>query len=124
MDDRTANIAAALDGAGLQLLLALLAGPATEHDVTMSSGGISQSTVNRRLHALRDLGLVTQQRGAQHAPGRQWRVTHPRETDALLNAFLDLSEHIEDAARASREAARRELRRARRNRAGMRAADG
>lgn len=120
MDDTTARVLGALDPVGASVLLELLAGARTEVDLLSALNEPIQPTGNRRLHRLRAAGLVTQEAGLTHAPGREWAVAHPAETETLLEALLALSDAIQAADRARRDRERRRLRSARANRLGIR----
>lgn len=120
MDDRTARLLGALDSVGVSLLLELLNGPRTEVHLLAAADEPGQPTGNRRLHRLREAGLVTQEAGNARAPGRLWSLAHPDETEALLTALFAVSEAIDARDRARREAAARKLKRARAKRLGIR----
>jgi hypothetical protein len=120
VDDTTARVLGALDPVGASLLLELLSGARTEVDLLDALNEPIQPTGNRRLHRLRAAGLVTQEDGVAHAPGREWAVAHPSETESLLDALFALSDAIGAADRARRDRERRRLRRARANRLGIR----
>jgi hypothetical protein len=120
MDDRTARMLGALDPVGVSLLLELLPGPRTEVELLAAADEPGQSTGNRRLHRLRQAGLVAQEAGDARAPGRLWSVAHPAETETLLCAVLALSEAIDAKDRTRRAQAARKLRRARAKRLGIR----
>lgn len=101
------------------LLFELLSGPATEAELLARLDGASQATANRHLHDLRQAGIVAQEVGKPRAPGRLWSLVHPPETEALLNAILDLADAI-DARNAQRRAkARKQLEKARATRIGL-----
>lgn len=119
MDTRTGQILAVLDSAGASMLLALLEGPLTEAELLSAAGEPGQSTGNRRLHRLREAGLVTQERGKSRAPGRQWSLIHPAEIEALLDALLKLVSAVDLSDRQLREAAAGTLKRARAQRLGI-----
>lgn len=120
MDDRTARILNALDPVSLTFLLRLLERPLTEADLVASCDDATQPTTNRRLHRLRDAGLVKQESGKRRAPGRQWTALHVDETHALLTSLFGLSDAVEARGRAQRAAAKRKLKRARAARLGIR----
>lgn len=120
MDDRTARLLGALDSVGVSLLLELLNAPQTEVALLAAADEPGQPTGNRRLHRLREAGMVTQEAGNSRAPGRLWSVAHPAETEALLAALFAVSEAIDASDRARREVAARKLRRARAKRLGIR----
>lgn len=102
------------------MLLELLNDPRTEVDLLAVMNEPIQPTGNRRLHRLRAAGLVTQEEGPTHAPGRRWAVAHPAETESLLEALFALSDAIQAADRGRRDRERRRLRRARARRLGIR----
>jgi hypothetical protein len=120
VDDTTTRVLAALDPVGAALLLELLGGARTEVDLLAAVNEPIQPTGNRRLHRMRTAGVVTQEEGLTHAPGRKWAVAHPSETETLLEALFALSDAIQAADRARRDRERRRLRRARANRLGIR----
>jgi hypothetical protein len=120
MDDRTTHVLDSLDPVSVAFLLQLLQSPATEAELVTSSDDTTQPTGNRRLHRLRQAGLVAQEPGRHRAPGRRWTVPHAEETNALLTALFALSDVIEARDRARREVAKRKLRRARAARLGIR----
>lgn len=120
MDDRTAHLLDALDPVGASLLLELLAKEATEHGLIGALEAASQPTTNRRLERLRRARLIAQEPGKRRAPGRLWTVVHPEETEALLNALLELSEAIDARDRQRRREARRRLKRIRAERLSLR----
>ena len=111
-----------LDSVGVSLLLELLEQPRTEVELLADAEEPAQPTGNRRLHRLKEAGLVSQEPGRARAPGRSWSLTHPAETEALLDALFALSDAIEGEDRARREQARRKVRRARARRLGIREA--
>jgi DNA-binding HxlR family transcriptional regulator len=120
VDRRTAQLLETLDGITAALLVELVGGPATESELLAAVDDGSQSTGNRRLHALKRVGVVTQEQGKDRAPGRLWTVLHPRETHDLLEALFALSDVVEAKDRARREQAKGKLRRARAARLGIR----
>src|SRR4051794_32261077 len=103
MDDRTANILDALDSTAVSLLLELLEAPKTEASLLPAIGGSAQSKGNRRLHRLKDAGLLIHQRGNHRAPGRSWALTHPGEVEKLLEALFSLARAIDSRNEKSRE---------------------
>ncbi len=120
MDDRTAQILDALNPLGVQLLVELLARPATEAELRSTLDEPSQSTANRRLERMSRARIVAQEPGKSRAPGRLWTVVHPSETDVLLAALFDLSAAIESRDRRRRDEASRKLKQARAERLGLR----
>jgi predicted transcriptional regulator len=122
MDDRTARLLEALDPVSVSLLLELLGKPATEHEL-LESAEASQSTANRRLDRLRRARLIAQEPGKRRAPGRLWTVVHPEETEVLLTALFALADAIEALDQSRREEAKRQLKRARAERLGIRPVD-
>ena len=122
MDDRTARLLESLDPVGASLLLELLSGPQREVDLLAVEKALGQPTGNRRLHRLKDAGLIHQEPGKPHAPGRSWSVLHPAETEALVSALVTLAEAIDTRERREREATKRKLKRARAERLGIREA--
>jgi hypothetical protein len=123
VDLRTANLLDTLGAAPFALLLELLAGPATEAELIARLDDRSQPTANRHLHDLRRAGVVAHESGKPRAPGRLWTVVHPSETEAVLNAVLDLGSAIDARAAARRAEARTKLKRARAARLGITAVD-
>lgn len=119
MDDRTARVLNALDPVSVTFLLQLLEQTATEVELVTLYEAASQPTGNRRLHRLKQAGLVAQDPGRHQAPGRSWTVAHPDETNALLMALFGLSDAIDARDRALREAVRQKLKRARAARLGI-----
>ena len=110
----------ALDSVGVSLLLELLNGPRTEAELLAAVGEATQPTGNRRLHRLKDVGLVSQQAGTRRGPGRPWSLAQPAETEVWLAALFALSDAIERDDSARRASASREVRRARAKRVGHR----
>lgn len=123
MDARTARILNALDPVSVTFLLQLLERSATEADLVASCDDATQPTTNRRLHRLRDAGLVAQESGKRRAPRRRWSALHVDETHALLTTLFALSDAVEARERAQREAAKRKLKRARAAHLGLRRID-
>lgn len=119
MDDRTTRLLDALDPMGVEVLLELLAGAATEAGLVEAIEDATQPTINRRLGRLADAGLVSHEAGKPHTPGLQWSVNHPQETDTLLQRMLDLVDTVDSASREQREAAKQRLTRARTRRLGL-----
>lgn len=124
MDVRTANLLETLGPVPVALLLELLSGPVTEAELIARLDDRSQPTANRHLHDLRRAGVVAQEAGKPRAPGRLWTVVHPAETEAVLNAVLDLASAIDARSAQRRAEARRKLKRARASRLGITAVDG
>ena len=120
MDLRTSLLLKSLDGISVALLIELVDRPATESELLAAVADGSQSTANRHLHTLKQVGLVTQERGKDRAPGRLWTVLHPKETGEFLSALFALSDVVEARDRARREQAKRTLKRARAARLGIR----
>lgn len=120
MDRVTENLLVALDPVAVELLLALLASPLTEAELVETTGSLGQPTCNRRLHRLRVAGLVGQEDGRAHAPGRCWAVQHVDETEALLEALLGLADAVEAENRAARKGVRSRLLLSRARRLGIR----
>jgi DNA-binding IclR family transcriptional regulator len=120
MDDRTTRILGALDGGGVDLLLALLGRAATEQELA-GVVPFSRSTVHRRLEALADAGLIARAGGIKHSPNRPWEITHTAETDTLIQSLLDLADRAESASAAARQDSRALLNRSRASRSGLRA---
>jgi transcription initiation factor IIE alpha subunit len=119
MDNQTKRIVEALDSGGVEVLLVLLAGAATEATIVGAITGAKQPTVHRRLVRLADAGLVAHEAGTPHTPGLLWRVRHQQELDAVLQRFFDLANAVAEAERAEREVAERQLRQARAARLGI-----
>src|ERR1700733_11054288 len=118
MDDRTTRVLEALDPVGIELLLELLADPATEASLADSIGA-TQPTVNRRLTRLANAGLISQKAAKPHTPGLQWGINHPEPTDAVLQRMFALSDAIEKAGHRQRESTKRRLAQARAKRLGI-----
>lgn len=112
MDDRTTRILGALDGGGVDLLLALLDQSATEQELA-DMVPFSRSTVHRRLDALADAGLIGRAPGSKHSPNRPWEVAHTTETGALIQRLLDLADCTESVSTAARKESRDLLSRSR-----------
>lgn len=113
MDDRTRQLAEALDALGVELLNELVSGPVTENALLSALPGTTQPTVNRRLHRLAEAGLVRQEPGKPQAPRRLWSVKHRAGVEAFLAAVLDLSTAVDADDRQIREEARARLARLR-----------
>lgn len=124
MDLRTANLLETLGPVPGALLLELLSGPATETELIARLDDPSQPTANRHLHDLRRAGVVAQEAGKPRAPGRLWTLVHPVETEAVLNAVLNLAEAIDARSAQRRAEARMKLKRARASRLGITGVDG
>jgi DNA-binding HxlR family transcriptional regulator len=122
MDLRTANLLDALDPLSVELLIVMLTGSATETDLVKSVAGATQPTVHRRLTRLAKAGLVEHEQGTPRAPGRPWSLVHVQETEQLVEALLALSDVAEDRDRAERDETRRDLKRARAGRLGLKEA--
>jgi predicted transcriptional regulator len=123
MDDRTAQLLEALTAANGRLLFELLReGGRREVDVIAAADEPAQPTGNRHLHKLRAVGLIRQEEGKPHAPGRMWDVAHPAETEELFEALFALADAIEHADRERRMQARKALRLSRAQRLGIREA--
>jgi predicted transcriptional regulator len=123
LDRLTENLLMALDPVAVELLLALLASPLTEAELVETIGSLGQPTCNRRLHRLKDTGLVKQERGRIHAPGRCWTIRHVDEIEALLEALLGLADAVEAENQAARKEARKRLLLSRARRLGIRSVD-
>lgn len=119
MDARTAQLLATLDPTGVSFLLALLGEARTEAELLAVAGEPGQPTGNRRLHKLKEAGLVAQEAGSSHAPGRRWSLTQPAETAGLIEALLALSDAIDSNDRRQRETARNKVKRARARHPGL-----
>ncbi len=124
MDLRTTQLLETLGRVPAPLLLALMEGPATEAVLQSSIDDISQSTLNRYLHELERAGVVAQEPGKPHAPGRNWVVIHVSETEALLGAILELAGAIDARSAEERDEALLRLKRARARRLGLHQAAG
>lgn len=120
MDTRTGQLLRALDATAAATLLEMLKRPATEAELRLIAEEPSQSTMNRRLTRMREAGLIHREPGKAKAPGRLWTVVHPDETADLLDSLLSLAGAVEARDKKRREQARRELKRARASRAGLR----
>ena len=70
---------------------------------------INQSTGNRKLKLLGELGLAEREVGKKQSAGRRWRATLPDETKKLLLAALDLSDAVAARHRVHRDSSRRSL---------------
>lgn len=123
MDDRTARLLDALDPVAVQLLLELLAGPRTEAELLVRESDLGQPTGNRRLHHLKESGLIEQEAGKARAPGRLWSIRHPAEIERVVTALLDLAGAIDERERRERERISRKVKRARAKRIGIRAVE-
>ena len=119
MDGRTAQLLHAVDALGADVLLELLRGPARESELVEALSHADQSTLNRRLHVLGEVGLLRQEAGKHRAPGRAWKLAHALETEHLLDALLALSDAVAARDQEERRAARSQLRQTRRQRLGM-----
>lgn len=120
MDGRTAQFLQALDGVGADLLVELLSGPRRESELTAALSRADQSTVNRRLHALQEAVLLSQEAGRHRAPGREWQLNHAGETEGLLAALLALMDAVATRDHEERAEVRARLRLARARQVGLR----
>lgn len=113
VDPQTARLLDALKRPGAAFLVRLLEGPATEAELIAAAPDVVQTTANRRLARLQELGLIEREPGEAHVPGRQWVLTAAEEVDALLTAAVELSTSLARREQARREATGARLRRAR-----------
>ena len=109
MDQPTISLLDALKHPGAVFLEQLVRGPATEDELLGFAHDVDQSTGNRKLKALRGLGLVEQDPGKAKAPGRRWRATLPDQTKPMLVAALNLSDAVAERDRQTRAQSRSEL---------------
>ncbi len=124
MDRRTERLFDALQAPGAALLDELLRiGPSTEDELLKLVPGASQSTANRRLATLEDLGVLVRARGAKHSRDRPWMVAFHEEAESLVRAALAVSDAVAAADLAARDRARADLESARTRRAGLRLVD-
>lgn len=121
MDDRTRQLAEALDPLAVALLTEMVSHPATENDLLSAVAGATQPTANRRLHRLARAGLVHQEPGKPQTPKRLWHVKHRAELETFLAALLDLSAAVDADDRRVREESRAKLARLRSRRGRLRA---
>jgi DNA-binding HxlR family transcriptional regulator len=124
MDGRMAQLLQALDATSADVLLELIAGPARESELIAALSHVDQSTVNRRLHTLREAGLVSQEAGKHRAPGRAWKLAHTAETEQLLDALVSLRGAVAARDQEERADIRTRLRQARARRLGVREVKG
>jgi hypothetical protein len=94
---------------GAVFLEQLARGPATEDELLGFAHDVDQSTGNRKLKALRGLGLVEQDPGKAKAPGRRWRATLPEQTKPVLLAAFNLSDAVAERDRQDRAQSRTAL---------------
>ena len=123
MDRTTRDLLDALEHPGGAFLLDLLEGPATEAALVIRVGDVSQSTANRRLARLEEIGLARRVVGHKHQPGRAWELIYPDGVDQLLSAALTLAGLLAEQDRVHRDAAAQRLRRARARRKGLSSVD-
>lgn len=124
MDDRTRDLLGALRHPGATVLFELTQRTATEAELIGAARGATQATMNRRLGALEQLGLIERAPGKAKAPGRAWVLVHPAETEALLTAALTLGASVARRDAEERERAARQLKHARAKRLGIRSVRG
>jgi predicted ArsR family transcriptional regulator len=122
VDDRTIAIVKALNPTGLDILLTLLPGPATERAI-IEALELGQAKINRQLAQLATAGLISRESSKPHTPNLAWQVNHPVESDGLLQRLLDLADAVEAASRVQRDGTRSHLARARADRLGIRVAE-
>jgi DNA-binding HxlR family transcriptional regulator len=112
VDPTTANILDALSYPRSAFLLALVDDELQESELNEAAPDVSTASVNRHMRHLARIGLVEQETGTKHSPGRKWRLSFPTETRTLLTAGLDFAAAVTARDAARREADRRRLRRA------------
>jgi DNA-binding HxlR family transcriptional regulator len=111
----------ALKHPGAAAVLKLLQnGPMTEDELVQEVEEASQSTMNRRLEELRDLGLLSRFAGPRQYKKRPWKVTVEAAADSLFTAALELSEAVATKEGEGREKTRELLREGRRRRSSLR----
>ncbi len=114
MDRRTELLFDALAHPGAALVYELLrAGALVEDELIRLVPNTSQSTANRRLGDLFDLGVLVREPGPKQYKDRPWTVAVPDAAAALLTAVADLADTIARGDVEQRAIARAELREAR-----------
>lgn len=109
----------ALAHPGAAVLAALLAGDATEAELSCRVDA-PQPTVHRRLRMLEGLGVVIRPPGAWRTPNRAYSLAIPDELGALLVAAAAAAEALAGAEDHARAAMLRDIHSARQGRSRLR----
>lgn len=76
----------------------------------------SQSTANRRLQRLGDLGLLIRAPGSRQSKDRPWMVVAPEPAEAFVQTAMALTQAIDQLDAKQRELAEAQLKEARESR--------
>lgn len=109
-------------GAALVFLLAAK-GAMVEDELLKLVPDASQSTVNRRLQRLHELGLLVRAPGPKQYRDRPWSLTVPDAVDSLLTAATDLARAVDQQDEEQRKLVDAELRAGRKRRRGLETVD-
>lgn len=121
MDRRTEQLFDVLEHPGAALIYTLLRdGALIEDELLQRVANTSQSTVNRRLAALEELGVLTRAPGPKQYKDRPWTVAVPDAAESLLTVAMSVTEAVADLDAEQRRMAETELREGRRRRRNLR----
>jgi DNA-binding HxlR family transcriptional regulator len=117
MDKRTQQLLTALAHPGADIVFQLVSnGAMTEEELLQAVDDTSQSTMNRRLKLLGELGVLTRASGPRQYKDRPWAIAVAEAADSFLGAALELSRAVARKEEADRAIAAGELRKARKRR--------